>query len=104
MRRNVLVPLTVLATTVLAGCGNGGILNRERPDEFAVQRQAPLVIPPDYTLTPPVAGTVRMPVAAQERQYSNLGLRGFWHSFILTGDAARSDNGGTLGLALSILI
>ena len=27
-------------------------------DEFAVARNAPLVIPPDYTLTPPVAGTV----------------------------------------------
>ena len=59
MRRNVLVPLTVLATTVLAGCGNGGILNRERPDEFAVQRQAPLVIPPDFALTPPAPGAPR---------------------------------------------
>jgi hypothetical protein len=28
------------------------------PDEFAVARNAPLVIPPDYSLTPPVAGTV----------------------------------------------
>ncbi len=27
------------------------------PDEFAVARNAPLVIPPDYTLAPPVAGT-----------------------------------------------
>jgi Protein of unknown function (DUF3035). len=27
-------------------------------DEFAVARNAPLVIPPDYTLTPPVAGTI----------------------------------------------
>jgi len=27
------------------------------PDEFAVVRNAPLIIPPDYTLTPPVAGT-----------------------------------------------
>ena len=27
------------------------------PDEFAVARNAPLVIPPDYSLTPPVAGT-----------------------------------------------
>ena len=28
------------------------------PDEFAVARNAPLVIPPDFSLTPPVAGTV----------------------------------------------
>jgi hypothetical protein len=27
------------------------------PDEFAVARNAPLVMPPDYSLTPPVAGT-----------------------------------------------
>lgn len=27
------------------------------PDEFAVARNAPLVIPPDYSLTPPAAGT-----------------------------------------------
>jgi hypothetical protein len=36
------------------------------PDEFAVARNAPLVIPPDYTLTPPVAGTAGItPEAAQ---------------------------------------
>jgi hypothetical protein len=35
-------------------------------DEFAVARNAPLVIPPDYSLTPPVAGTVSM--SAQEAQ------------------------------------
>jgi len=28
------------------------------PDEFAVARNAPLVIPPDFSLTPPAAGTV----------------------------------------------
>jgi hypothetical protein len=60
MRKIVLVaPLTVLACTVLAGCGSSGILNRERPDEFAVQRQAPLVIPPDFALTPPQPGAPR---------------------------------------------
>ena len=30
------------------------------PDEFQVARNAPLVIPPDYTLTPPVAGTAAL--------------------------------------------
>ena len=60
MRKIVLVaPLTVLACSVLAGCGSGGILNRERPDEFAVQRQAPLVVPPDFSLTPPAPGAPR---------------------------------------------
>ncbi|HEX8064415.1 MAG TPA: DUF3035 domain-containing protein [Allosphingosinicella sp.] len=44
------------ATLLLAGCGSGGIAGRERPDEFAVTRNQPLVIPPDYALTPPKTG------------------------------------------------
>jgi hypothetical protein len=47
--------LALIPAVVLAGCGLG---RRAAPDEFAVARNAPLVIPPDYTLTPPVAGTV----------------------------------------------
>ena len=44
------------ATLMLAGCGTGGIAGRDRPDEFAVTRNQPLVIPPDYALTPPKTG------------------------------------------------
>jgi len=55
--RNTL-PLLLVAAT-LAGCGTGGVLNRARPDEFAVQRQAPLVVPPDFNLTPPAPGAPR---------------------------------------------
>jgi hypothetical protein len=57
-----LAPVILLAGTsaVLAACGaGGGVFNRERPDEFAVQRQAPLVVPPDFTLTPPAPGAPR---------------------------------------------
>ena len=43
----------------LAGCGSTGFLNRDRPDEFAVSRQAPLVIPPDFSLAPPNPGAPR---------------------------------------------
>jgi hypothetical protein len=43
---------------ILAGC-QGNALNRQRPDEFAVARQAPLVIPPDYSLVPPQPGAAR---------------------------------------------
>ncbi|MEE4290042.1 MAG: DUF3035 domain-containing protein [Erythrobacter sp.] len=50
--------LAVIGTS-LASCGGGGIFNRERPDEFAVQRQAPLVVPPDFSLTPPAPGAPR---------------------------------------------
>lgn len=49
--------VAALATT-LAACG-GISLNRDRPDEFAVQRQAPLVIPPDFELVPPQPGAPR---------------------------------------------
>jgi len=42
----------------LAGCGKRGY-DRARPDEFAVARQAPLVIPPDYALVPPQPGAAR---------------------------------------------
>lgn len=54
------IPALIVATAVsalLAGCGSGGgLANRDRPDEMAVQRQAPLVIPPDFALTPPAPG------------------------------------------------
>jgi hypothetical protein len=56
-----IAPLILLAgaAVILAGCGSSGIFNRARPDEFAVQRQAPLVVPPDFTLTPPAPGAPR---------------------------------------------
>lgn len=57
--RKIALPLVIGATAALSACGTGGILNRERPDEFAVQRQAPLVVPPDFALTPPAPGAPR---------------------------------------------
>lgn len=48
-----------LGAAFLAGCGGTGLFNRDRPDEFAVQRQAPLVVPPDFSLTPPDPGAPR---------------------------------------------
>jgi len=52
MRKAISVLLLI---PVLTGCG---ILKGRSaaPDEFQVARNAPLVIPPDYTLTPPSAG------------------------------------------------
>jgi len=35
------------------------LFNRDRPDEMAVQRQAPLVVPPDFDLVPPQPGAPR---------------------------------------------
>lgn len=55
--RKLLPTLALLPALALGGCSLFG--PKTRPlDEFAVARNAPLVIPPDYTLTPPVAGTV----------------------------------------------
>jgi hypothetical protein len=60
MRTKITLVLLTGASVLLAACGSsGGVFNRERPDEFAVQRQAPLVIPPDFSLTPPAPGTPR---------------------------------------------
>jgi hypothetical protein len=35
------------------------MFNRIRPDEYAVSRQAPLVVPPDFSLAPPNPGAPR---------------------------------------------
>ncbi len=60
MKTKATLILLAGGSAMLAACGSGGgILARERPDEFAVQRQAPLVIPPDFNLTPPAPGTPR---------------------------------------------
>ena len=59
MRNSTRFALLAAGTAMLAGCGSGGILNRERPDEFAVQRQAPLVVPPEFELVPPQPGAPR---------------------------------------------
>lgn len=55
MRLSTLL-LAATAGTLLAGCVGGGPFNRARPDEFAVARNQPLVVPPDYALAPPNSG------------------------------------------------
>ncbi|CCW19513.1 FIG00635890: hypothetical protein [Sphingobium indicum BiD32] len=56
MKLNLILAAGLLSTLSACG-GGGGLFNRERPDEFAVSRQAPLVIPPDFSLVPPAPGT-----------------------------------------------
>ena len=56
--RKALPVLIVLPALALGGCSIFGSGQAKSLDEFAVARNAPLVIPPDYSLTPPVAGTV----------------------------------------------
>lgn len=59
MRNLTRITLALGATAMLSACGGGLIAARDRPDEFAVQRQAPLVIPPDFSLVPPAPGAPR---------------------------------------------
>ncbi|BBC71376.1 conserved hypothetical protein [Altererythrobacter sp. B11] len=59
MRKATTILLLAGSSALLGACGSGGIMSRERPDEFAVQRQAPLVVPPDFRLEPPAPGAPR---------------------------------------------
>lgn len=71
MRKSKVVKMSVLAGTtavLLSGCSSGGLFNRGRPDEFAVQRQTPLVVPPDFSLTPPQQGEPRPAEATLQGQ------------------------------------
>ena len=66
MRKAIALTL-LLPALALSGCS---IFKpkTESLDEFAVARNAPLVIPPDYSLTPPVAGTGGLsPTDAQQQ-------------------------------------
>jgi hypothetical protein len=55
------------AAVLLTACGGNDIADRKRPDEFAVGRQAPLVIPPDFALSPPRPGAPR-PIGSDSQQ------------------------------------
>ena len=46
------IAATALIAATLAGCGSTSLFNRDRPDEMAVQRQAPLVVPPRFLADP----------------------------------------------------
>ena len=58
MRKTIILGAALAGAALLSGCG-GRRLGGSGPDEFAVARQAPLVIPPDYSLVPPQPGAAR---------------------------------------------
>ena len=62
MRKSLILAVSASAM-LLSACGSTGLFNRARPDEYAVSRTAPLVIPPDFALTPPAPGA---PAATNE--------------------------------------
>ena len=59
MNRTTAIFATALAASTLAACGSNNLFSRDRPDEMRVSRQAPLIVPPDYSLTPPAPGAAR---------------------------------------------
>jgi hypothetical protein len=54
--RKTLSALVLAAAVTTSSCG-AFRSHAQTPDEFAVARNAPLIIPPDFSLAPPVAGT-----------------------------------------------
>ena len=57
-RTKAILAASIVAMT-LSACGSNSLFSRDRPDEFAVSRQAPLIVPPDFSLTPPAPGAAR---------------------------------------------
>lgn len=68
MKKSILASSALLALMSLSACSSGGLFNRDRPDEFAVSRQAPLVVPPDFSLAPPAPGAARPQDGATQEQ------------------------------------
>src|SRR5690348_17188704 len=65
--RKALTALVLVSALATSGCATlTG--KRKAPDEFAVARNAPLIIPPDFSLAPPVAGTAGLTPAEAQQQ------------------------------------
>ena len=57
------------AYSALATSGCAALSGKQAaPDEFAVARNAPLIIPPDFSLAPPVAGTQGLSAGDAQQQ------------------------------------
>lgn len=60
MRKAATLGLVACAAMLVSACGSSNSLfNRARPDEMAVTRAAPLIVPPDFALVPPSPGAPR---------------------------------------------
>ena len=66
MRKPFAFLILSAAAISVSGCAAFGGSRGSKLDEFAVARNAPLVIPPDYSLTPPAPGTAAL--TAQDAQ------------------------------------
>lgn len=54
-------PLVLMLAAAVAGCAHHRrrLSNGNSPDEFAISRNAPLIVPPDFALSPPKPGAPR---------------------------------------------
>ena len=64
--RKAYTALVLAAAVATSACGLTG--RPKSPDEFAVARNAPLIIPPDFSLAPPVAGTAGITAGEAQQQ------------------------------------
>ena len=65
--RKAISALVIVAAVATSGCA--AMRGRSStPDEFAVARNAPLIIPPDFSLAPPVAGTQGLSAGEAQQQ------------------------------------
>lgn len=89
MKKTGALVLVSAGAVLLSACGNT-LLAHHGPDEFAVQRQSPLVVPPDFSLSPPKQG---QPRPTDDTQQQTLDA-------VFGGPQARSDiEKSTLGMA-----
>jgi len=85
MRERAIIMVAMMGALALSGCGGKrqGVMGHAAPDEFAVSRRAPLVIPPDFALNPPKPGAPR----PQEADSSTQALQAMFG-----GNAPRSES------------
>ena len=68
--RKATIAVVLVAAAAASGCAHRRATG---PDEFAVARNAPLIVPPDFNLAPPVAGTAGLtPSEAQQQAIDTL--------------------------------
>jgi Protein of unknown function (DUF3035) len=65
MRKLLVVAVLGLA---VSGCGKSSLYGAKGPDEFRASRLPPLVVPPDFALVPPKAGTPQAQAADSSTQ------------------------------------
>ncbi len=80
MRREVMLRFSLIAAMVLALSACADVkkqlgLTKQSPDEFKVVSQAPLALPPDYSLRPPEPGIPRPQEGTTSQQAKNAVFR-----------------------------